>query len=287
MDLTNVSIKNINHVRRLFKSMLILLTLLVLVLPARAQVKKVVLSSSTEGEQVTFTAANPNFFPVTLELSILSENMSTESKFPVIRTLKAGEKSAVVEMTIKDPGSEWNYETRYLYYMGDSSAQHDDRFAYRLPYERQTEHRVEQAFGGAFSHTGDAHYSLDFGMDEGTRIVAARSGLVVKVEESFSKGGNDPSYLKKANVITILHDDGTFADYSHLKKNGAVVNTGQLVRTGQLIGYSGATGYATGPHLHFAVKKAKKGGGFITIPIRFKTRKGILTLQERNIYMAY
>lgn len=287
MDLTNVRIKNINHVYPPVKRFFVLMIMMLLSLPLFGQTKKVTISTEREGEKVIFKAVNPNFFPVTLELNIIAENMSAPQKLPVIRSLPAGDQVSVAVMIISDPAVSWSYETRYLFYMGDADAQHDDRFAYRLPYERQTEHRVEQAYGGSFSHTGDAYYSLDFAMDEGTRIVAARNGLVVKVEESFSEGGNDPSFLQKANVITIMHEDGTFADYSHLKKNGAVVRSGQQVRSGQLIGYSGATGYATGPHLHFAVKKARKGGGFTTLPIKFKTRKGILTLKERTSYMAY
>lgn len=93
--------------------------------------------------------------------------------------------------------------------------------------------------------------------------------------------------MEFANYITVLHNDGTFADYSHLRYKSVIVQLGQQVERGQIIGYSGATGYATGPHLHFVVKKAKKGGGFISIPVEFTTLKGIQELREGEKYVGY
>ncbi|MEX2362045.1 MAG: M23 family metallopeptidase, partial [Balneolaceae bacterium] len=140
---------------------------------------------------------------------------------------------------------------------------------------------------GAYSHKGDLRYSLDFSLSLSDEIYAARGGVVVALEESNDRGGSLVQYMEYANYITILHDDGTFADYSHLMKNGVDVEIGQKVRMGQLIGFSGATGYASGPHLHFVVKKTKKGGGYISIPIKFTTKDGIISLQEGQSYLGY
>ncbi len=56
-----------------------------------------------------------------------------------------------------------------------------------------------------------------------------------------------------ANVVRILHDDGTYAVYAHLNWNSIRVKPGDRVVTGQYIADSGNTGLSSGPHLHFAV----------------------------------
>lgn len=245
------------------------------------------LNTQREGDKVHFIAENPNFFPVTVELDLKVQNIITKDAFPIIRVLPPNSTQSLTEVTINDASKAWNYETSYIFYTGDINAKHNNRFAYRLPYAVNSSERVGQAYGGAFSHTGANFNSIDFNMEEGSKVIAARSGVVIEVVEQFDKGGGDRSYIKQANYITIMHDDGTLADYSHLRKNGSVVREGQQVRMGQHIGYSGSTGYATGPHLHFVVKKAKRGGGYDSIPVKFKTHEGILILQQGESYTAY
>lgn len=88
-------------------------------------------------------------------------------------------------------------------------------------------------------------------MPIGTPLLAARKGRVVDIDQNFTEGGTDP--LLKANHVMILHEDGTLGLYSHLAANRIAVSFGQWVDAGTLIGYSGNTGYSTGPHLLFAV----------------------------------
>jgi len=80
-------------------------------------------------------------------------------------------------------------------------------------------------------------------------------------------------YPLKANHILILHEDGTLGVYSHLSPNHTTVSFGQRVDAGTLIGYSGNTGYSSGPHLHFAVLvNARTSDGttsYISIPATF------------------
>ena len=68
-----------------------------------------------------------------------------------------------------------------------------------------------------------------------------------------------------------MHSDGTFADYSHLKLQGAVVKKGEFIKKDQLLGYSGSTGFESGPHLHFAVLMNRTDGKRIFIETKFKT----------------
>lgn len=86
-------------------------------------------------------------------------------------------------------------------------------------------------------------------------------------------------------MIVILHSDGTMAIYSHLQRNGAKVKEGQQVAKGDFIGYSGATGFVSGPHLHFMVILPEFGGN-TTVSTLFETsRYGVTLLQEKQTYI--
>lgn len=156
---------------------------------------------------------------------------------------------------------------------GDSkTAKHNTNYLYSLPIETGKSVRISQGFNGKSSHTAvHSKYAIDFDIPVGTPIYAAREGTVVYAINQFKKSGGI-SYLKKANKIIILHNDGTFAAYSHLMHNGALVKKGDSVKRGQHIGYSGNTGFTRGPHLHFAVRLPKD----ICVPIYFKGYEGIV-----------
>lgn len=82
-----------------------------------------------------------------------------------------------------------------------------------------------------------------------------------------------------------MHNDGTFADYAHLKLNGSAVKEGDSVKKGQLIGYSGDTGFSSGPHLHFSVFINRIDGSRTFIPTKFRTLNNEATiLVEGNSY---
>lgn len=230
---------------------------------------------------------NNNVYPVTFELDLELINLESNLKIPHTGILMPRSNRKLLELKHKDPSLPWDYRSTYTYYMGNILANHDNRIAYRLPYPKGIEHRVDQGFGGTFSHQGDMEYALDISMPEGSEIYAARGGKVVLVKEDSDRGGPEEDMMEFANYITVMHNDGTFADYTHIRKNGAVVEEGQEVKTAQLIGYSGSTGYVTGPHLHFVVKKTKMGGGFSSIPVRFITKDGIRELVEGQRYLAY
>ena len=138
---------------------------------------------------------------------------------------------------------------------------------------------------GTYTHQGK--FAWDFVMDEGTKICASREGVVVQVKEDSNIGGPDVSFMKHANRITVLHPDGSYADYVHLQQHGAIVSHGDQVVNGQIIGYSGNTGWSTKPHLHFQVYHAVKFG-IETIPIKFLLASGTTTeLKEQKEYRAF
>jgi len=154
---------------------------------------------------------------------------------------------------------------------------HDDSsYVYALPFEDGKNIRVLQGYFSHFSHRERA--ALDFNLRRGSKILAARDGVVIRAKEDGKKGGLNKKYRADGNNIVIQHADGTRAGYWHLQHNGAVVKVGDSVRQGQLIGYSGKTGYAAVPHLHFLVWRNDKNG-WQQVPTRFRTSKGIKYLR--------
>jgi murein DD-endopeptidase MepM/ murein hydrolase activator NlpD len=91
---------------------------------------------------------------------------------------------------------------------------------------------------------GAMHAGVDLAKPENTPIVAAGAGTVTSSGWAFSGYGIS---------VVIDHHNGYFTHYAHMNK--AAVSVSQSVTPGQLIGYEGATGDATGPHLHFEVHK--------------------------------
>jgi murein DD-endopeptidase MepM/ murein hydrolase activator NlpD len=160
----------------------------------------------------------------------------------------------------------------------------DSSYVYALPYPQGEKHLLVQGYNSWFSHKG--RLGLDFKMKKGSPVLAARNGIVLRVQESFNTGGVGKKYYGKANSVIIKHEDGSQALYGHLKQNGALVQPGDTVRQGQLIAYSGSTGYSAFPHLHFSVWNAGPNGRRLLLPTRFQTRKGIRYLKPGKWYKA-
>jgi murein DD-endopeptidase MepM/ murein hydrolase activator NlpD len=123
-------------------------------------------------------------------------------------------------------------------------------------------------------------------MKRGTKILAARDGVVVRVKEDGNKGGLNKKYRPYGNNIVIQHADGSRAGYWHLRHNGALVNVGDSVKQGQVIALSGKTGYAALPHLHFLVWIFNAHGDWQQVPTRFQTSKGIKYLRSMRKYRS-
>ncbi|MBL7750051.1 MAG: hypothetical protein JNN29_01640, partial [Chitinophagaceae bacterium] len=83
----------------------------------------------------------------------------------------------------------------------------DTSFIYTLPYEAGRSHLVVQGYYSAYTHRN--RVAIDFKMKKGTRICAARGGVVVRMNETGSRGGLKSKYRREANYIVIQHDDGT------------------------------------------------------------------------------
>ncbi len=108
-----------------------------------------------------------------------------------------------------------------------------------------TQYFGDTAFARTAAYKGKGHNGIDLRASVGTPVFAALTGVV---EETNLGTAPNCQYGK---WTLIRHNNGLTTLYAHL--SGVNVVKGQSVSTGQLIGYSGNTGYATGPHLHFTV----------------------------------
>ncbi len=146
-------------------------------------------------------------------------------------------------------------------------AQPRPSFKYRYPLDVRAPRLITQGPGEEYSHE-NAH-AFDFAIEIGTRVLAARPGRVVRVIDGFTEKAQPKEFSWKANVVTILHQDGTFAFYVHLSP-GIRVREGQEVKGGEWIANSGHSGYSGTPHLHFEVSRLDEAGTIRSVPIRFR-----------------
>ena len=105
--------------------------------------------------------------------------------------------------------------------LGSEVTKNIDTYIYDLPFQKGTNHKVVQGYGGLFSHENKA--ALDFAMPEGTAIHASRDGKIYSYKDDSDEGGPFTKYARKANYIIVQHDDGSFGCYWHLQKNGVAV----------------------------------------------------------------
>ena len=92
------------------------------------------------------------------------------------------------------------------------------------------------------------HYGVDYAAPTGTPVKATASG-VVKIK-SRTKGNG--------NYIALRHPNGYETFYLHLNGFNRAIRQGSYVEQGQIIGYVGSTGYSTGPHLDYRIRKNGK-----------------------------
>lgn len=109
--------------------------------------------------------------------------------------------------------------------------------------------RITQHFGEkSYLYRNKPHNGLDIGMPIGTPVFAADDGAVVAVDNNDRSSRQKYQYGK---YVVIKHGNNLTTLYAHLSRQ--IVSVGANVKRGDLIGYSGNTGYATGPHLHFGL----------------------------------
>jgi len=207
---------------------------------------------------------NELYAPVEVELAVEdARNAVGVPAAPIRRVIAPRSQARLVALAARDASQPLSYHPRLRYALGDPR-QPMQAYRYPLPW-RGGPFRQTQGPNGGFSHnTPKGRYAVDVAMPEGTPIVAARAGTVVKLENRQSGRGNNPS----GNFVRILHDDGTMGVYLHLMRGSVLVGEGQRVSVGTPLARSGNTGNSTGPHLHFVVQR-NLGLALESIPFDF------------------
>ncbi|TSC85913.1 MAG: M24/M37 family peptidase [Parcubacteria group bacterium Gr01-1014_8] len=174
--------------------------------------------------------------------ALLAQTKSQEANYQAILEAKRTAK-ATFEKSLNE------LESKLQYTLNPKLLPPSGKGILRWPLDSVT---ITQNFGntdfarsGAYS--GKGHNGVDFRASIGTPVKTALSGDVIGTGNSDAVRGCY-SYGK---WVLIKHGNGLTTLYAHLSQIN--VSQGQSVSTGQAIGYSGNTGYATGPHLHFTV----------------------------------
>lgn len=234
----------------------------------------------------TLYVDNNELYPVSISLDLFLKNLVfSEGNKKVFVIPAKSKKIKIGELNIEKNGAGYNFTYNYKSSIGDVSiTNYEKDFLYDLPFSKGKSYKLYQGYNGSFSHQNEN--SIDFTMPEGTEIVAARDGIVVKIVKNNTESCIKEECKKYNNYILIMHSDGTFAEYAHIKYNGTNLHEEDSVKKGQIIAYSGNVGYSSGPHLHFVCFL----GGFgkwQTLETKFridKTDGGIL-LKEGNVYL--
>lgn len=234
-----------------------------------------------EGEQAVVRVGNRLKGPIQVALQLVADsNVAAEPAMPLSRVLAAGETREVSIVRAIEPNRTSEFEVRMQAVPGDPAATPQD-VVYSLPVD-ETRWQLGQGFHGSFSHSDDQNrYAIDLVVAEGTPVLCARAGTVMQIESGFTEAGTNRKRLAtRANLIRILHSDGSMAVYAHLREDGALVRPGEHVAAGQLIGYAGNTGFSSGPHLHFVVQ-ANTGMRLKSLPFRMIGPQGYLPLESK------
>jgi murein DD-endopeptidase MepM/ murein hydrolase activator NlpD len=214
-------------------------------------------------------ASNNCLCVVTVRMEVTDSDFSEIPKGTIIKaTLKAGERRLIASARRTTDAKEMLHAS-WTYALGPPGAVHNPTHPYRAPFALGSTFTVTQAYPTRITHvTPDSQYAVDFGLPDGTPVYAAREGTVINVRHDAFQGGTDVALLDQANVVEILHEDGTIALYAHLQWDSIRVRVGQRVKVGEYIANSGNTGFTTGPHLHFAVWR-NVGAADVSVPVQF------------------
>lgn len=260
-------------------------------LPAGSQPPTVTVTSSLVQRRVRLVVRNEFHVPVEVVIA-LDELKNVELPPPEMEMrwlVPARAQLQLLELSATADNVVPEIEFRHLWIFGEPGVTHSPERPYRAPFAVASDYEITQAYPiGATHNTADSRYAVDIAMPIGTDIYAARAGVVFEVASTNFRGGVDEErFAAAANLIRIMHDDGSHAVYAHLNWNTIRVRPGDHVQRGQYIADSGNTGFSSGPHLHFAVLQ-NSGLRLEAVPIVFEgPNSAEITPAAGNILTAY
>ncbi len=228
---------------------LFLLTSLSLVAQSNPKVK-VYYEASESG--YTLFVDNDEFCPVSVVLNLDLDNLKASTNRQTTFVIPPHQKKFPFTVLKAMRPGKYSFNYKYQAVLGNISINsYDLNYAYDLPFGKGQSFLVSQGYNGKTTHQGI--HAIDFNLPEGTPVFAIRSGLVIKSDDTQTQHGNSAEFASFNNYILVLHQDGTFANYLHLKSSSVIVKPGDNIVAGQKIALSGNTGWSSGPHLHVEV----------------------------------
>jgi murein DD-endopeptidase MepM/ murein hydrolase activator NlpD len=225
------------------------------------------------GNSVEFTARNDYYAPVEMRLEFVE---ITGVSFPdpdqdLYWVIEPRSSRVLLNLDLLEGATAPRIQYRFRYMPGDPRASHQVAEGYEAPFSSGLDFPITQAYPDSATHLSrDSTYAVDIAMPIGTNVLAARGGVVFEVTSDNYRSGLDREQDgPRANIVRILHEDGTFSLYAHLNWNSIRVNPGDRVRAGQYIADSGNTGFSSGPHLHFSVQR-NVGFSVESLPLVFR-----------------
>ncbi len=182
-------------------------------------------SSGVFAKTIPLTISHKDFVSETIELNPTNTAIKTDTS---TKRAKQIERLNAVLFTN-------NYDALYM---------KNENFVFPVQSKRRTSFygdRRVYAYSNGKSETS-VHYGIDFGVPKGTPVCACASGKVVLAEERITTGW----------TVVIEHMPGLYSLYYHLDSYS--VKVGDIVKQGEQIAFSGSTGLATGPHLHWEIR---------------------------------
>ena len=134
------------------------------------------------------------------------------------------------------------------------------------------------SFSGRLYVSG-THNGTDFRATDGTKVMAVFSGTVTAIGNTDLK----KSCYSYGKWILIKHPNGLSSLYAHLSSQS--VRAGESVSKGDIIGYSGRTGYVTGPHLHLTILATEGIKGVLPIPTATPCNGVIIPLAATEAFL--
>ena len=249
-----------------------------------AQDQKVYFEQDENG--YTLFADNNNVYPVSMLFDFETQNLNFSEKDNRTFVIPAkSEKFKIGMFTVAITGKKYKFSFKYGFTMGDVTlTKIDTAYQYNLPFPKGNSFKIYQGYNGTFSHQNEN--ALDFEMPEDTDVTAARDGIIVFMEQNNTTGCPKPECAKYNNVVIVMHPDGSFASYAHIKYNSVKFAIGNSVKKGDVLASSGNVGFSSGPHLHFVFYIAAFYGKTKSIKTVFKINNGneALLLVEGKTY---
>lgn len=264
-------------------------TLFFLVFPLFLSAQEDLILNSGFDEENQFVISAEKNEPGTQYVEIEISNLKNASEYRIgmipIVVESSGELLAIPPID-RETTPEVQYS--YVYWQGNPLSNPDRNFVYRLPYSERKVRSIDSPVVQDPKHEYNKHWhTIQFNMERGDTIYAARSGEVIRV-----KTAENTSNHTNRGSLTIEHKDGSFADYSVMET--VFVRPGEHVYPHTAIGLAGSNdGQRYQTRLAVYYHRLPRGGktypnakfeNHYLRPV-FQTNKGVKELEVSELYI--